>query len=86
MTPARLRPCSSAQTRDAMYLTRVSQVFRPIIADFAMRSLGGSAADRHGRIDQQIEPIGGLLDLRAALGENRTVIFPAGENSPRCVG
>ena len=72
MTPARLRPCSSAQTRDAMYSTEFGQVFRPIIADLTMRPLRGGATDRHCGIDQEIEPISGLLDLWATLGEYRT--------------
>ena len=64
----------------------IGQVLRSVVADLAVRTLGGVAADRHGRIHQQVEPVRGLLDLRASLGEDRAIVFPAGENAPRGVG
>ena len=64
-------------------LDRVGEVLGAVIADLAVRTLRGVAADRHGRIHQQVEPIGRLLDLRASLGKDRAVVFSAGEN-PAC--
>ncbi len=31
---------------------RIDDVFRPVVADHAVRPLGGIAADRQGRVDQ----------------------------------
>ena len=60
-------------------LNRIDNVLRPVIADHAVRPLGGIAADRHGRVDQEIEPVDRLLDPGAALGPDRAVIFTACE-------
>src|SRR6202035_4860704 len=46
----------------------VHDVRRPVGADLALRTLRRVAANRQGRIDQEVEPIGALFDLRAALG------------------
>jgi hypothetical protein len=51
-----------------------------------LRTLGGVAADRQARIDQQVEPVGGLLDLRAALRPDRAQVFSARENGLDVVG
>src|SRR5437868_5031781 len=56
---------------------RVDDVLRPVIADHAVRPLSGIAANRHGRVDQEVEPVDRLLDAWAALGPDRTVIFAA---------
>src|SRR6516162_3470608 len=41
---------------------RVDDVLWPIIADQAMRSLRGVAANRYRRVDKKIEPIDRLFD------------------------
>ena len=66
MTPARLRPCSSAQTRDAMNSTESIMFFGPSLLIWPCGRCADVAADRQGRVDQEIEPIGRFFDLRAA--------------------
>jgi hypothetical protein len=64
----------------------IGEVLRSVVADFAVGTLRGIAANRHGRIHQQVEPVSRLLNLWASLREDRAVIFPAGENASRRVG
>src|SRR3970282_1407701 len=48
----------------------IDKVLWAVVADLPVGALGRVAANRQRRIDQQIEPIGGFLDLRAPLGPN----------------
>src|SRR4051812_26945799 len=56
------------------------------MADLALRPLRGIAADRDRRVDQEIEPIGNLFDLRTALGIDGALVFLAVEYPSRRIG
>jgi hypothetical protein len=56
---------------------RLDDVLRPVVADQTVRPLRGVAANRHRRVDQQIEPVDRLFDPRAALGPDGAVVFAA---------
>src|SRR5215813_3116553 len=43
----------------------IDDVLGTVVARLPLRTLCGIAADRQRRIDQQVEPVGALLDLRA---------------------
>src|SRR6476659_7854011 len=51
-----------------------------------MRTLRRVAADRDRGVHQQIEPVGALLHLWTALGEDGAIILAAGESTPRRIG
>src|SRR5215472_8943150 len=48
-------------------VNRIDDVFRPVIADHAVRPLGGVAANRQRCVDKEVQPIDRLFDPRAAL-------------------
>ena len=83
--PARFRPCSSAQTREDV-VHGIDDVLGAVVARLALRTLRGVAADGQRRIDQQVEPVGGLLHLRAALRPDRAQIVSARQNALHVVG
>ena len=64
----------------------IDDVLRSVVADHALRPLGGVAADRHGRVDEKIEPVDRLLDPRAPLGPDRAVVFAARQDALHRVG
>src|SRR5258708_2806127 len=60
----------------------IGDVLGTVMADFALRSLRGVPANRYSRVDQEIEPVGNLFDLRTALGIDGAIILLAVENPP----
>src|SRR5215468_8277082 len=55
----------------------VHDVCWPVGADLPLRPLRRVPTDRQCRIDQEVEPIGALLDLRAALGPDHAIVVAA---------
>ena len=49
-------------------LGRVDEILVALVADHAVHALRGVAADRQRAVDEEVQPIEGLLDARAALG------------------
>src|SRR5580658_9515357 len=86
ITPARLRPLSSAQTREAMYSTESVRFLGP--------SLLISPCGRCAELPQigtvvsisRLNQYAVSSTLRASLGKDRAIVLPAGENAPRGVG
>ena len=71
------------------YLYQLACVPRPGSvsgADLALRALSGVAANWQGRIDQEIEPIGGFLNLRATLGPDHAIVVTARHKRLHIVG
>ena len=64
----------------------VHDVRRPVGADLTLRTLRRVAADRQGRVDQQVEPVGALFDLRAALGPDHAIVVAARHQRLHVVG
>ena len=64
----------------------VDDIRRPVIAYLALRALGGDAADRLRRVDQEVEPVGAVLDIGAALGPDHPVIGVVGGQRLHVVG
>src|SRR5579871_167998 len=65
---------------------RIDDVLRSIIADHAVGPLRRVAADRQPRVHQQAEPVGRLLDRRAALRDDDPIVLAARQNLLRYVG
>ena len=65
---------------------RVGDVSWAVIAVLALRPLRGVAANRNGGVDEKVEPVSHLFDLRTALRIDGAVILSAVENPPRGVG
>ena len=59
----------------------IDDVGRPVVADLALRALRGVAGDRQAGVDQEVEPVGDLFDLRAALGPDRAVVVARGQDA-----
>ena len=64
----------------------VHDVRRPVGADLALRTLRRVAADRQGRIDEKVEPVRALFDLRAALGPDHAIVVAARHQRLHIVG
>ena len=56
----------------------IGDVCGTIVADLALRALRRVAGDREVGVDQQVEPIGGFLDLRTSLGPDHAIVCLAG--------
>src|ERR1041385_1153750 len=54
---------------------RVDEVLVAIAADHAVRTLRRIAADGHGYVEQQVEPVGRLLDPRATLRPDGAIVL-----------
>src|SRR5215468_2905135 len=65
---------------------RVHDVCWPVGADLALRTLRRVPTDRQCRVDQEVKPIGTLLDLRTTLGPNHAVVVAARHKRLHIVG
>src|SRR5262249_7548206 len=57
-------------------LDRIDDVLVPVVAGGAVGLLRGIADDRHGGVDQQVEPVDRLFDVRAPLQPDGPPVLP----------
>ena len=74
--PQRLPPFAVGPDARSDVGDGIDDIRGTVVADLALRALRRVAGDRQRGVDQQVEPIGGLFDLRAALRPDRAVILP----------
>ena len=72
--------------REVMKSTEFDEILRPVVADHAVRALGRIAAERQGRVEQQVQPVQRLFDPGAALRPDRAGVLAARERGLHCVG
>ena len=67
-------------------IDRIDDVLVPVVAGGAVGLLRGIADDGHGGVDQQVEPVDRLFDVRAPLQPDRAGVLATGQGALHHVG
>src|SRR5215472_10497187 len=59
-------------------IDRINDIAVAVVADRPVGTLRGVAHEGHGRIDEQVEPVAGLLHERTSLQPDGSGVLPAG--------